>query len=367
MADRVDVRVGLQQRIFPSYRKALFEKLALTCGKGFCLYAGKARTEEHVSSADNLAHGEHVAANNLHIGHGKVYFCVQTNILAWLRQWQPQVLIMEANPRYLSSYAALRWAKKHGVKVIGWGLGAPEGEKGVIGFFWRRFLRRFDAVIAYSHKGASEYEALGIPQASIFVAPNAVLPAPAGCYSSRPPDSVTQILFVGRLQARKKVDELITACSQFTREGHALQLTIVGDGPERSALEKLAADILPDTVFTRALHGEQAAPFFQQADLFVLPGTGGLAVQEALSYGLPVIVAEADGTQSNMVRSENGWLIDPNNPDGLYNALGAALSTPAVLNEMGKESFRIARDEVNIEMMVSKFTEAIHYVQETNP
>jgi glycosyltransferase involved in cell wall biosynthesis len=366
MVDRVDVRVGLQQRIFPSYRKALFEQLAMACGDGFCLFAGQARTEEHVSSAENLTHGEYMAANNLHIGHGKVYFCVQTNILAWLRQWQPQVLIMEANPRYLSSYAALRWAKKHGVKVIGWGLGVPEGEKEVIGFFWRRFLRQFDAIIAYSRKGQKEYAATGVPDAAIFVAPNAVLPAPTGYYSPRPADGFIQIIYVGRLQARKKVDELITACAQLINEGYSLQLTIVGDGPERISLQNLAADILPDTVFTGALHGQQAAPFFQQADLFVLPGTGGLAVQEALSYGLPVIVAEADGTQSNMVQNDNGWLIDSGDPAGLLSALRAALSSPDTLVSMGEASFRIARDEVNIEMMVRKFTEAIQFVQDGN-
>jgi glycosyltransferase involved in cell wall biosynthesis len=367
MVDTVDVRVGLQQRIFPSYRKALFEQLAMVCSDGFCLFAGQARPEEHVSPADGLAHGAYVEAHNLHVGRGRAYFCVQTNILAWLRQWQPQVLIMEANPRYLSSHAALRWAKQHGVKVIGWGLGAPAGGKGLAGIFWRRFLGQFDALVAYSQKGASDYAGLGFPQASIFVAPNAVLSAPTGSYIVRPADGVTQILYVGRLQARKKADELITACAQLAREGYTLQLTIVGDGPERSALEKLTADILPDTVFTGALHGEQAAPFFQMADVFVLPGTGGLAVQEALTFGLPVIVAEADGTQSNMVREENGWLIDPNNPEGLQNALRAALSSPETLVSMGEESFHIARDEVNIETMVRKFAEAIHYVQDGNP
>jgi glycosyltransferase involved in cell wall biosynthesis len=366
MAEKIDVRVGLQQRIFPSYRKALFEQLAMACSKGFCLFAGQARVEEHVSPAEGLESGDYVAAKNLHIGRGKAYFCVQTNILAWLRQWRPQVLIMEANPRYLSSYTVLRWAKKHDMKVIGWGLGAPEGGKRVMRFFWRRFLRRFDAIIAYSQKGASEYASMEVPEAVTFIAPNAVLPAPTSSYTARPADGVTQILYVGRLQARKKVDELIMACGQLAKEGHTLHLTIVGDGPERATLEKLAAYILPDTVFTGALHGEQAASFFQQADLFVLPGTGGLAVQEALTYGLPVIVAEADGTQSNMVRKENGWLIDPKEPDGLVNALRAALSSPETLVSMGEESYHIARDEVNIETMVRKFTEAIHYVQGGN-
>jgi glycosyltransferase involved in cell wall biosynthesis len=79
-----------------------------------------------------------------------------------------------------------------------------------------------------------------------------------------------------------------------------------------------------------------------------------------------VIVAEADGTQSNMVQNDNGWLIDSGDPAGLLSALRAALSSPDTLVSMGEASFRIARDEVNIEMMVRKFTEAIQFVQDGN-
>lgn len=101
------------------------------------------------------------------------------------------------------------------------------------------------------------------------------------------------------------------------------RLLIVGDGPEREALESLAKEIYQSAEFIGAKHGAELKPYFEQADLFVLPGTGGLAVQEAMSYGLPVIVAKGDGTQDDLVRDGNGWQIEPES----YKALVAAMKT----------------------------------------
>ncbi len=116
------------------------------------------------------------------------------------------------------------------------------------------------------------------------------------------------------------------------------RLVIVGDGPERQALKSLAAEIYPQAEFVGAKHGVELKPYFTEANLFVLPGTGGLAVQEAMSYGLPVIVAQGDGTQDDLVRPENGWQIPPGNFDALLNTMRDALSDAARLKRMGRRS-----------------------------
>jgi len=137
-------------------------------------------------------------------------------------------------------------------------------------------------------------------------------------------------------------------------------LMIVGDGPERTALESLAKEIYPSAEFIGAKHGAELKPYFAQADLFVLPGTGGLAVQEAMSYGLPVIVAKGDGTQDDLVRKKNGWQIPPEDYDALLAAMKNALSDIARLREMGKESFRIVSEEINIQKMADVFVTALN-------
>jgi glycosyltransferase involved in cell wall biosynthesis len=99
--------------------------------------------------------------------------------------------------------------------------------------------------------------------------------------------------------------------------------------------------------------------WFESAHLFVLPGTGGLAAQQALGYGLPIIVAEGDGSQEAFVSEHNGWQIKPNDVNALQLALREALSDPERLKKMGEESYRVAKEEVNIEKMVESFLNAI--------
>jgi glycosyltransferase involved in cell wall biosynthesis len=165
-------------------------------------------------------------------------------------------------------------------------------------------------------------------------------------------------LFVGRLQARKRVDLLLRACSSLSPilQPH---LVIVGDGPARPDLEDLARTIYPKAEFPGALHGTGLEPYLAAADLFVLPGTGGLAVQQALSYALPVIVAEADGTQADLVRPENGWQVPPGELEALAQTLQTALSDAPRLRRMGAASFRIASEEINLENMVAVFLHAL--------
>ena len=172
-------------------------------------------------------------------------------------------------------------------------------------------------------------------------------------------DEKPTILFVGRLQFRKNVDLLLGACAEMETQP---RLIIIGDGPERDALELLASDIYPLAEFVGAKHGAELKTHFMEADLFVLPGTGGLAVQEAMSYGLPVIVAQGDGTQDDLVRTENGWQIPP--PSGDFDALLStikdALSDVARLRKIGEESYRIVKEEINIEKMVEVFVKALN-------
>jgi glycosyltransferase involved in cell wall biosynthesis len=82
-------------------------------------------------------------------------------------------------------------------------------------------------------------------------------------------------------------------------------------------------------------------------------------VQEAMSYALPVIVAEGDGTQEDLVSEDNGWLIPSDDELALFETLKFALSDPIRLRKMGQSSYKIVQDEVNIERMVEVFIEAL--------
>lgn len=365
-------RVGFQQRVLPAYRTGFFDLLAQHCPDGLGLFAGKPLPAEEIPANVDLQFAQLFPARNLNFRDPSsgLYLCWQTNLLTWLEQWDPQVLILEANPRILSSRLAIRWMHRRRRPVIGWGLGAPR----IYGLFsslrnWERysFLSLLDGLIAYSKPGAEEYRQIlahrdrSIP---VFVAPNAVVPRPTNPLKERQLDtfSTAKIIFVGRLQHRKRIDILLRACASLPEEIRP-HVTIVGDGPAREDLISLAQSIYLNTEFTGGRHGRDLEDLFDRADLFVLPGTGGLAVQQAMSHGLPVVVAQGDGTQNDLVRPENGWLVPPGDVEILAKTLRSALADRSRLREMGRKSFRIVQNESNLEQMVEVFLLAIQQVR----
>jgi glycosyltransferase involved in cell wall biosynthesis len=349
-------RAGIQQRVLPGYRASFFDALAAACTGGVNVFAGQPRPREAIETTSDLKAARYTAAANRHLFGGPFYLCRQPGITAWLESWEPDVLVVEANPRNLNTPDAVRWMQSRNRPAIGWGLGPPR-------LGGRTFLHSLDALIAYGRKAAQQYQELGIPAERIFVAPNAAAPRPAARPSPRPLrfDARPTILFVGRLQARKRIDNLLAACAALPEDIRP-RLIIVGDGPERKNLERLAQRRYPQAEFLGARFGPELVQCYALADLFVLPGTGGLAVQQAMAYALPVIVAQGDGTQGDLVRPENGWLVPPGDTAALAGAIRNALSDPARLRGMGNESYRITAEEINLERMVAGFLEAFEYV-----
>jgi glycosyltransferase involved in cell wall biosynthesis len=360
-------RLGIVQRVLPRYRAPFFDILAGHCSAGLHVFAGAARPSENIPLAESLSVATWTRANNMHLFAGPLYLCLQPGLRQWLEESQPDALIVEANTRYLSTPGAVGWMKEQKRPVLGWGLGSPKLRGPLAGLRLQRrraFLVRFDALIAYSQRGAEEYAALGIPTRRIFVAPNAVSLRPAGDAPKRPSqfEGRPKVLYVGRLQARKRLDALIRACAALPKN-ILPQLTLVGDGPERLALQQLAGSLLPNTVFTGTLFGTELDAMFDSADLFVLPGTGGLAIQQAMGHALPVIAAEGDGSQHDMVTPANGWLLQPNDDAALQAALATALSDAGRLRAMGAESFRLVQQKFNLEAMVDAFIAALNTVK----
>ena len=273
---------------------------------------------------------------------------------------------MEANPRNLSTRSALSWMKSCSKPVIGWGLGSSPTEGNLANLrntARLNFLLQFDAILTYSQQGSEQYRSLGFPSEKIYVAHNAVAPRPAHSPIQRPTDSQgpPSLLFVGRLQERKRLDLLIHACSKLP-EYLQPRLVIVGDGPKKESLKKLAEKNYPSAQFVGAAHGSNLEPYFRSADLFVLPGTGGLAIQQAMGWSLPIITAQGDGTQQDLVRHDNGWQIPPGNLPALIATLHKALSDIPRLRVMGSESYRIVSEEINLESMVSSFISTLNSV-----
>lgn len=367
-------RLAIQQRVLPSYRTPFFSLLVKACDGGLSIFAGDPLPREGISSTKSSSIFNYFHARNRHFQDpsSSLYFCWQDGLLSWLDSVDPDGLIIEANPRYLSSGQAIEWMHKKGRPVIGWGLGAPVIDgisfpKNILSIVQKRFRRRFllslDGVISYSNSGAEEYITEGVPRERISIATNAVVARPTESPPARSKEirGHLRVLFVGRLQARKRLGNLFLACANLPSDLQPL-VWIIGDGPAGVHFQNYAKEVYHQVEFLGAQYGSALRSYYLEADLFVLPGSGGLAVQEAMAHGLPVIVAEGDGTQSDLVRKENGWLVPPDDVDALTQALAGALADVKSLRLKGLESLRIVKDEVNLESMVESFVFALNKI-----
>ena len=105
---------------------------------------------------------------------------------------------------------------------------------------------------------------------------------------------------------------------------------LLGEGPERS---RLASDVHRRhleswVIFAGEIRDpELSCPYFLAARVLAMPGTGGLAINQALTFGLPVVVAGGDGTEHDAIEEGvNGHLVEPGSPERFAQALMQVIS-----------------------------------------
>lgn len=138
------------------------------------------------------------------------------------------------------------------------------------------------------------------------------------------------VLSVGELIPRKGFEVLMSAIARIVKHDSNLQLVVVGEGPLREQLLALAHDLAVEKVvhFVGSRPNEEMPLWYSAADIFVLPsrreGTP-LALLEALSCGVPVVVSRAGGMSQVIEHGKNGLLVDIADPVDLENKLGLLL------------------------------------------
>jgi teichuronic acid biosynthesis glycosyltransferase TuaC len=159
-------------------------------------------------------------------------------------------------------------------------------------------------------------------------------PAPA------PAPAIATLVTVANLIERKHIGDVIRALALLAGTWPQLRLVVVGDGPERAALEALAASLgVADRVsFRGRLAPDDAVATARQASLFVLPSTDeafGVAYVEAMAAGVPAIACRGEDGPEEIAAAGGGIeLVTPRDSVALASALGALLSDPARVERM---------------------------------
>jgi glycogen synthase len=216
------------------------------------------------------------------------------------------------------------------------------------GWIERTGLRRTDAVVVLTDRTAAALRADGVPAERITVIPSGFDPAlfAGGREDVFPGLARPRIGYVGRLAPQKRVDLLVRA---FNRMAGQAELVVVGDGPDRDLIRRLAAQSPAADRITLAGFVEHAAvpAVLASLDVLVLPSAYeemGSVLTEAMAAGLPVVASDVGGIPEVVRPGETGLLVPPGDVDALAAALDRLVAEPPLRARLATGSRRRATD-----------------------
>jgi len=199
-----------------------------------------------------------------------------------------------------------------------------------------------DRYLAVSSHVAKRLSAsFGIPERKLRVVYNGIDPAPfeqsresasASGDSLRPREPT--VITLARLNPQKGIATLLAAASQVPEA----RFLIVGDGPERAALEAQARSLDISSRVSFLGHRRDVPALLASADVFVLPSLFEglpLSVLEAMAAAKPVVASRVGGTDEAVLDGVTGILVPPSDPAALTRAIRSVLADPALGQRLG--------------------------------
>jgi glycosyltransferase involved in cell wall biosynthesis len=292
----------------------------------------------------------------------------QPTLAKIVRQLAPDVVIVMGHVGCLTYWRLGSLSKRAGFKYVTWQCGYEYNPNRIKRFLTRKFLRQFHYHLAYHSEAKTYLLNHGIRQSRIAVVHNTIneqeidlvpqdearrqIATMLGLPLERP-----IVLYVGAVLVEKRLDLLVAAVRLL--EPNAVSLIIVGDGPALDELKSSSADLNYVKYPGRVIKG--VGCFFDAADVFVLPGTGGLAINEAMAHGLPIIAAHADGSADDLITNGlNGYILKEGQPDEIAGHLKNLLSDPESRLRMGRASRGLITKKYSFRNFIDRVMKGLH-------
>ena len=220
--------------------------------------------------------------------------------------------------------------------------------KSNLGYYYGRpilkpYLKYLDATIAVSEP-ARDFIRHYFPRLDPRVIPNGIdtdrfKPGYTPIHHLR--DDCVNVLFVGRLEKRKGLRDLLQAYSYMHERVPRTRLIIAGDGPLRGMVESFVASRRLDNVVLAGYVPDEVLPrFHASADIFCAPATGresfGIVLLEAMATGLPVVATEIPGYMSVLEAGVDSLTVRPKSPVALGTALTVLARDPLLRQRLGE-------------------------------
>ncbi len=161
------------------------------------------------------------------------------------------------------------------------------------------------------------------------------------------------ICYMGRLSYEKSIDQVIRAFALINKKMPDLNLMLIGDGPERPNLEKLAKNLNlnPSIIFTGSLfYNGDLVRALQANDLFISASKSEnmpLSVLEAMAVALPMVLVKEKGLAELIKENINGFFTKTDDPADIAEKTLSLLSSPELLNKFSQGSRQLAMEYSN--------------------
>lgn len=208
---------------------------------------------------------------------------------------------------------------------------------------WGPLLRAADRVIVFSDTQAKLVETkYSVPARTIVVIPNGVSEEAFAAEAKRELHTPLSLLYVGRLDAQKRVDRILEAMARLDIPA---TLTIVGDGELRSELEALVRERgLANVSFEGRRGGKELQAYYERADILLTSSDSegmSLVALEALAAGLPIIGSDVIGTRELV--GDVGVLVREPYPENFASAITKLASNQEEWKRLSELSLAKAR------------------------
>jgi len=310
---------------------------------------------------------------------GPYEFVYNKGMFAAVKEINPDLVIMQTIAANLSLRKIISWAKRNNRKVIQWVCGwEPERVRGFFikfkNIFVKTFLRKTDYFLTYSTKAGTYIKSFDIDQAIVETCYNGIeidymvenkkeiLKDSLKVRKELDLENKLTFIYVGGFHKEKRIDLLVHAFERLREKHEHLKLLLIGDGPTRPEIESLIKEYNDDNILYLGRIIDGVDSYFAASDCLVLPGVGGLALNQAMFWEKPCIVSEADGTEDDIVIDGfSGYRFIKGDLDSLTDAMERRiLEKNEVIAEMGINARVLIEEKNNVNNMVRIFMENIN-------
>jgi len=198
------------------------------------------------------------------------------------------------------------------------------------------------AKIQVIYNGVDENKLVELSREEVPV--NDILPSP-------------RIVMIGRLDGQKNIQVLLKAVSELLLTETPVGLLLIGEGPKRDSLEKLTRALKIDSHARFLGYLGNPMPFLATSEALVLSSSEEglpIAILEAMALKKPVVATAVGAVPEIVKNQQTGYLVPPEDPGALANAIANVIKKPDLSKKMGEEGHKLFQERFSIHATVKQ-------------